>query len=262
MVGNSNIAFGINSKLIEDAVNMPVVNLGFHGGVGNAFHEEMAKINLNSGDIIIVCHSTFSDDNKIADLEQVWGAIEYHKDVWEILRPEDYLYVLRSFPRYWLRTLLKKITPGERVIAQGPYSRQGINKYGDALVKPQKGQKSPEKIFLPGKMDIPEVNDTCAKRLNKLNEFAKSKGAVVLIAGYPIGKGENTPPVEKYKEFQKNLREKLECEVISDYMDYFIPYEYFYDTVLHLNEEGTDIRTKQLISDIKKWQEKQKNIPL
>ena len=41
LVGNSNVAFGINSKMIEDALGMPVVNLGLHGAMGNTFHENM-----------------------------------------------------------------------------------------------------------------------------------------------------------------------------------------------------------------------------
>ena len=42
LVSNSNLAFGIQSDLIEDAFEMPVVNLGLHGGLGNAFHESVS----------------------------------------------------------------------------------------------------------------------------------------------------------------------------------------------------------------------------
>ena len=57
LLGNSNLAFGIDSKMLEESMNMPVVNMGLHGGDGNAFHEEMAKINVVSGDIYVLCHS-------------------------------------------------------------------------------------------------------------------------------------------------------------------------------------------------------------
>lgn len=59
LVGHSNLSFGIDSKRLEDAMKMPVVNLGLHGGLGNAFHEEIAKLNINEGDIVVVCHSSF-----------------------------------------------------------------------------------------------------------------------------------------------------------------------------------------------------------
>ena len=51
LLGNSNLAFGMNSEKIEDALGMPVVNMGLHGGLGNAFHEEMGKMNVTEGDI-------------------------------------------------------------------------------------------------------------------------------------------------------------------------------------------------------------------
>ena len=43
LIGNSNLAFGIDSEKIENSVGMPVVNLGLHGSLGNEFHESMAK---------------------------------------------------------------------------------------------------------------------------------------------------------------------------------------------------------------------------
>ena len=41
LIGNSNVAFGFDSEMIEEAFGMPVVNMGLHGALGNAFHEEM-----------------------------------------------------------------------------------------------------------------------------------------------------------------------------------------------------------------------------
>ena len=67
LVSNSNLAFGIQSDLIEDAFEMPVVNLGLHGGLGNAFHERMPLFNITIGDIIVISHLDYSDDDKISD---------------------------------------------------------------------------------------------------------------------------------------------------------------------------------------------------
>ena len=86
-----------------------------------------------------------------------------------------------------------------------------------------------------------------------LDDYVKTKKATLLIAGYPIGYGEFTPPAEEFEKFQNELARKLESEIISDYRDYFIPYEYFYGTGLHLTEKGAEIRTKQLIQDIKNY---------
>ena len=252
LVGNSNLSFGMNSAMVEEAINMPVVNLGLHGGLGNVFHENMAKLNINSGDVVIICHSNFSDDDRIIDALLAWITLEYHRDLWDIVRGKDYPSLLQRYPIYWLKALKECIL--RTVQADTSYTRHSFNKYGDVMKKSENGRVPHEKMFKPGRIERPKINDTCINRLNLLNKFVRQREAVMLVAGYPIGYGEYTPPAEQYKEFQRELASRLDCEVISDYTDYFIPYEYFYDTILHLDEEGTRIRTTQLIKDIKNWQ--------
>lgn len=255
LAGNSNFSFGIDSAMIEDALNMPVVNLGFHGGLGNAFHEDTTRLSINSDDIVIVCHSTYSDDNRITDTELCWATLEYRKDLWEILRLEDYCDMAEGFPKCWLKSLMTFagwIFPSKP--STSSYSRRAFNKYGDVTLKPDEGLKDESEIFRLGIEKLPEVNDTCISRLNALNRYAKERGATLLVAGYPISRGKYSPPAEGYDRFQSELRDKLDCPVISDFRDYFMPYSCFYDTRLHLNKEGARIRTQQLISDIKRWQ--------
>ena len=62
-----------------------------------------------------------------------------------------------------------------------------------------------------------------------------------------------TADKEEFIDFKKKLEDELDCDVISDYTDYFIPYKYFYNSKMHLTEEGTEIRTRQLIFDLEKW---------
>ena len=255
LVGNSNLAFGINSKMIQDSLKMPVVNLGLHGGLGNAFHENIAKLNINSGDIVVVCHTNFSDNDTISDNLLAWVTVEYHKELWEILRGKDYPGMLRAYPHYLHRTIMLYLTfQGNKKPQNTSYARTSFNEYGDICFRPSEGITQP--IFNDNSVKVPEINDVCTKRLNELNNYVKTRGATLLIAGYPICYGQFTPPVEEFEKFQNKLAEQVECEIISDYKDYFIPYEKFYNPFLHLDEEGTEIRTAQLIKDIKKWQEK------
>ena len=168
LVGNSNLAFGMDSEMLENTINMPVVNLGLHGGLGNAFHENIAKLNINSGDIVIICHSTYSDDNKISNIELCWITLEYHKDLWKILRPEDYYEMAVAFPKYWVKSLMAfigRMIP--RKIVPTVYSRKVFNKYGDVAVKPDIDRESESKMFKAGVEKVPEVNDTCTYRLNE-----------------------------------------------------------------------------------------------
>lgn len=102
LIGDSNVAFGVRSELIEEALDMPVVNMGLHAGLGAAFHEEMAKLNVNPGDIIIICHLRFNDkdimDETAASL--AWITIENHLELWKMIRLKDVPMMIKTFPTY------------------------------------------------------------------------------------------------------------------------------------------------------------------
>lgn len=105
LIGDSNLSFGINSELIETELGMPVVNMGYHGGIGNAFHEEMSKINIQEGDIYIIGHSTFADDDTIGDI-YAWVSLENHSHLWRtLIRAKDIMPMIRSFPWYLRKCL-------------------------------------------------------------------------------------------------------------------------------------------------------------
>jgi hypothetical protein len=256
LVGNSNLSFGIHSEMIEEEFGMPVVNLGFHGGVGNAFHENVARINIEEGDIVIVCHSNYSDDNTIFDIMLAWNTIEYHSDLWKILRTSDIPDMAGGYPKYVFESAMIWVRGHANMTNDSCYSRSAFNEYGDVVYKPEDGSDI-YKIFNDSTITAPQVNDVCAERLNELNRTIKGKGATLLIAGYPIGRGEGSPPESEYVSFQKDLEAAMDCDVISNFTDYFYPYEYFYNTTLHLTEQGATVRTEQLIKDLHRWMENQ-----
>ena len=254
LVGNSNLAFGIYSDQIEEAIGMPVVNLGLHGGLGNAYHEEIAKLNINEGDIVIVCHSNYEDEDVISDPELAWVTYDYNEKVWPIIRKKDYLTMLKAYPAYLRDSYFLWITRRGNLEPGNVYSRSAFNQYGDVIAKDDSEQMNTDELFKGNKISVPSINDTCINRLNNLNQYCKDRGATLLIAGYPIAYGEYSEYSEKdFNTFQSELASRLDCDVISDYSDYFFPYDYFYNTNMHLNEKGANARTKQLIEDIKNW---------
>ena len=100
LIGDSNLAFGIQSQRIEDELGMPVVNLGLHCVLGNAFHEQMAKLNIGGGSIVVVCHTSFSDTDEIIDPTYAWLALNYDKESFDIIRNKDWGRMVAAYPRY------------------------------------------------------------------------------------------------------------------------------------------------------------------
>ena len=254
LVGNSNVAFGFRSDIIEEEMGMPVVNLGLHAGLGNAYHEQIAKLGINKDDIVVVCHSEYSDEDTIEDTTLAWITYDYHNELWPIIRLKDYKDMFMAYPTYFKKTcLLYKQHEGNKDTG-GCYSRSAFNEYGDVVFKHESGQMDVEQFFSTTPINVPEINDTCINRLNKLNDFCTDKGARMVIAGYPIAYGQYAEfNASDFDTFQNRLNEKLECDVISAFSDYFYPYQYFYDTSLHLTDEGALKRSEQLVSDLKNW---------
>lgn len=247
LVGNSNVAFGFESKLIEEALGMPVVNLGLHGGVGNAFLEEMAKVNIGEGDLVIHCPTNFADEDAIGDATLVWSALEYNWELWKIPRLKDWGKLIPGYPEYAMYAI-KRWTGRSQGTESAAYTRSVLNEYGDVYLRPDT-----EQFQFVDPVEPRPIDDTFIRRTNAFHRYTQKKGAQLLIAGYPIGYGELTAPTEDFIAFQQTLESRLDCPVISDYTDYFIPYELYYDTAFHLSEEGARIRTMQLIEDIQTW---------
>lgn len=253
LLGNSNLVFGINSKMIEDDLGMPVVNMGLHASAGNAFHEEMARYNVTKGDIYIICHTEFSDSDTMSDIPFCWSIIENHFQLWKILRRSDVYPMLKAYPIYLKKCINLYVENSGNIDPGSVYGRGAFNEYGDVYLEREGGHYTFDKPVKP-----PEINEITTDRINELNKWLKKRGATLLVAGYPIGKGDLTVDEKEFVDFQKELERKLDCEVISQYTDYMYDYKYFYDTEWHLSSEGADMRTMQLIEDIKNWQENKK----
>lgn len=250
LIGDSNLAFGINSEMLEEEFGMPVVNMGLHGSMGNAFHEEMAKANLCEGDIIVVAHTSYADQDKITDPVTAWLAVENHPQLWRLIRPKDIPDMYFAFPTYAKKALTLWASKEGNIQDHGTaYSRLAFNEFGDVSFERQ----TQKYTFTEKSVHVPNVNAVCTDRLNRLNRYVTDRGASLVIAAYPIACGAFTPPEQEYVQFQQNLQAAVDCPVISDYRDYFLEYAYFYDTEYHLTQEGADLRTEQLIRDLKRW---------
>lgn len=249
LIGNSNLAFGINSEEIEEAFEMPVVNMGLHGGLGNIFHERMALSDVSEGDIYIICHSSYSDDGTISDRDLAWITIEDHFDLWKILRFEDIKPMFEAYPVYVKKCISLWLTDSGNCDSGDVYSRTAFNEYGDIEWE----DNGLECSMAAGSIEVSEISDNVVQRLNELNEYLRERGATLLLAGYPIADTFDRPVDEKYDLFQKELMEKMEVPVISNYLDYVYPVDYFYNTRFHLNNEGKEIRTRQLIEDLQMY---------
>ena len=246
LVGNSNVAFGFRSDMIEAAFGIPVVNTGLHGAIGNPFAEQVCKLNPHEGDIYIVCHTSFDDRDSISGLE-TWYTIENNFALWKLIRIKDIDTMVKAFPSYLAKCYKLWFTHEGNLASPGHYTRSAFNEYGDMAVP--RIERVTE--FSSGDIYIPPITDAETKRLNKLAKYLEKRGAKLVMAAYPIVNIDSTPSDESYDELTEDLRNAYDFPVISDYKNYKMDQDLFFDTVYHLNDEGVIVRTEKLIEDIR-----------
>ncbi len=248
LVGDSDLVFGIDSAKIEKEVGMSVVNMGLHAGLGDEFLLNMAKFYSEPGDVVVVSFVRYIIGDDTSNEELTWVTLENRFKLYRFIAPKDSYRMIKAFPSYLRDAINLWLTGRGNLKEETGYSRSYFNEYGDSEFE------RPEQIQLFKDSDgLPALSDEFVEHFNNLCHELNERGVKVVVAAPPIYVCENTPSKEEYKAFEETLRSKLDCEVISDFTEYYMDKDYFWDSKFHLNEKGVPIRTELLINDIKVW---------
>lgn len=249
LIGNSNLAFGMDSEFLEKQINRPVINMGLHGGTGNCFNERAALLDVHEGDVYVICHTNYDDNDEIKNPLLAWITLENHYELYGLVRGKDWPCMIKAYPTYLRKCLEMWRTETGNEETDDAYRRSAFNERGDDYYP------RPETL---GDIDystavVHHINEETAGRLNELYKTLKGKGADMVIAAYPIPMHENAASPQEYADFTAELSEALDAPVISDFQEYMYDTSYFYDTYAHLTDTGVYVRTSQLAADLNKY---------
>ena len=245
LVGDSNVAFGFDSEMIQNAFNMPVVNFGLHASLGQDFHTDMIKAYIKKGDIVILAPAGYNYKIRSFDCVMAWVTIENHFDLWKGISYQNYPRMLAAFPTYLKRAIGLFITNKGNRVEDSPWGRQDFNIYGD--------YSHPRPICRIDGDNYSQYfqSDTLNEQLrdywNDYNKYVLSKGATLYMSAPPILSVTLDVDLDA---MQKQLDDELDFPMISNLKDYIYPLEDFYDTGFHLNDNGKVLRTQQFIKDL------------
>lgn len=258
LVGDSSLAFGMNSAFIEEAFGMPVVNMGLHASLGLTLTMDLVKPYLHEGDILIFLPANYRYcGTEITDPVVAWLAIENDFSLLKNIPIRHYGQLTEAFPAYFKKALYHWLTgTGNGEQTSVPYSRAGFNEYGDvAADRPQNimaGGIIKDFVFYVDK-ENPNYNPELIEYLNEYYEYTEKKGVVFLQAAPPIYDKSMVCTEQELGEYQEELDAALDSPFISDMKDYIYPSDYFFDTNNHMTTKGAAARTEQLIADLQTW---------
>lgn len=247
----SNTLYGMETNIIEKALNIPVVNMAIHAGLKTDYILYRAKKILNSGDIIIL---PFEYQNLTWDGEEEESRSDYvlthDKDFFlkELSLKEKLSMIYSITPINLINSLKEQLSiTKEAQIGKG-YTSITLNKNGDETYKDGYTNKK-HKPF-----ELPERHETLG--LEKIKDFNKwcKENNIRLFVTFPNTINHKEYFQEPYNKYFNTLLEYFsenKIEVIGKPVDSLYPINYFYDTNYHMNKKGAEIRTEEFLGKLK-----------
>ena len=258
-VGNSAVAFGINSDLVgSELVGYKVVNLGLYGAIGTRTMIDLSKANINEGDIVVVCPEPYKQTSSLYfSAKEMWRAADSDFSMLQMLPYEQNGYMVGAFPGY-VAEKIQYSSSEEKPMNTGVYSRSAFKRengqYADYVVADRPynmmgggydGTNLPllsKDVFGEGFLDY----------LNDYASFVKDRKASLYFGFCPLNSlslGDNK--AKDADDFYDYLDEKLNFPLLGHPAKYFFDYRFFYDNNVHMNSAGMSHYTSALVEDLK-----------
>lgn len=251
-LGDSNLAFGLDSKRIMDSTHCNVQNAGLHGGIGLQYCIQEYEDLIMKGDIVVICCAYDQYTNgrggqstlPVVIFHNHWHGInKLTLPLWKVF--------LSGFHSIFSQ-------PDDEVLcSERAYRASYFNEYGDEA---KHWEMNPLDSIPKGKLGNQHVNKVLMRYLFKRVTEWEGRGAQVLFMPAAI-------PQDYYDESREALL-KIEKELIRRGHPFMVPIDscvydesFMYDCLYHLNKEGVDRFTGQMIEALKQQMHEDSNMP-
>lgn len=240
-VGGSNLFYGLDSKRIQDSLNMEVINTGLAAPIGLKYMLDDISLYAKEGDIIVFAPEwqhfytvMYSQGDALSTVMRLAG---WKK--WKLLNTEQLIHVMEGIPNLLLGNINSYVIKSSQKLR--------INECGDLIDHWDK-----KKIYRSHPKSITE-------------KFDKDFGAY-FIAGlkklqtrcqvYMIPPSTCDKAFEKWKPQVEEVTEFLDREgfpFLYSPKESSFPENMMYDTDYHLNKKGVDKRTGRIIEALRPY---------
>lgn len=224
-----------------------VANLGLHEGFGHLFSSELAKANINEGDIVLLGYEYgWPIDFETLDQRLIMSGIDSDLEIYTRIpvgRWKDFVGYLFKYAE------IKNLYEG----ASGIYSREAFDS--------ETGQMIIERNFnleynadIHGVVDISEVkiSDEAKTYLIDFKQFVEQRGASIYFISPPVAMDGVACDYREFDRLKQREEEEIGIPYISNPVDYIFPCELMADTIYHCNSTGEKVRTELLIHDLRR----------
>jgi len=258
LVGGSNLAFGIDSRMMQDSLHLRVVNMGLYAKLGLRYMLAQVKPYIKSGDIVVIVpeydqfYGNFSEGDQTlntallyAPADRIGDFVKSYSVIDVVLRPRVE-NVRRSFFQAAASALGVKdkyFPPDTNPV----YNRHSFNQFGDVVSHLGKKSMNPDSIYVKELPPPKDFNKRTLSELNEIGDAARERGAhaYFLFPSYIDRSYKmNTGAIDWLKD---RLSKGMNVPILGSPADFVYPSNWFFDTRFHLNELGRGPRTVKMI---------------
>ncbi len=258
LVGGSNLAFGIDSRMMRDSLNVNVVNMGLYAKLGLRYMLAQVKPYIRPGDVVVVVpeydqfYGKFSEgDNTLntallyAPSDRIGDFVKSYSVVDVVLRPR-----VENVRRGFLQAAADAFGMKNEYFPPDTnpvYNRRSFNQYGDMMSHLGRKSMKPDAIYAGNLPPAREFSRAAVEELNDIADAARSRGAQVyfLFPSYMDRAYSNNSGA--IADLQRRLKKEMRIPILGTPKDFVYPSNWFFDTRYHLNELGRGPRTTKMI---------------
>ncbi len=246
IVGGSGSAYSIDSKMLEDSLKIPVVNMAVAYGLGLEYMLEEVKESIGKGDKILVIpefYLPYEGNRKLMTLVNDLNSDAYKFSKLDLL--EKINFILVNFQRVGSSIFYKIL---KKANDENITYRSSFNEMGDMVFHLDKKNIRPlkDKEKLYNNLYNNEIN-----HLNTFMKYVKLKDAEVFYSfpAYPITEFQANKGAINF--FEKRIKEKFIGNILNSVEVNLYPEADFFDTVYHLNKNGRAKRSEYLVKTLR-----------
>jgi len=257
-VGGSNLAFGLDSRMIRDSLNVNVVNMGLYAKLGLRYMLAQVKPYIRPGDVLVIApeydqfYGKFSEgDNTLntallyAPADRIGDFIKSYSVIDVVLRPRA-----ENIRRGFLQATAEAFGVKDKYFpldTNPVYNRRSFDHYGDMMAHLGRKSINPDSIYVGRLPPESEFNERTLDDLNVIGDEARVRGAHAYFLfpsyidrSYALNAG-------AIAWLEQRLRKDMRITVLGTPKDFVYPSNWFFDTRYHLNELGRGSRTVKMI---------------
>jgi len=258
IIGNSSVAFGVDTSIIEDELkadgfSYTVCSFGLYGSIGTKAMLDLSEKYIGEGDIVL-----FSPEIEAQSLSlyfsstEMWRAADSDFSILPDISLDDFGVMVGGFTSYAAEKF-SYILSGEKASSGEVYSKASFNSRCDMVVERAYNIMSGgADENNPISLDCALFGDDFISYVNEYYSYIKSAGGEMYYSFAPMNKLSLSENYESELDLLADyISDKFDFLLLGDPHRYAMDSYWFYDSNFHLNSSGAVLRSIYLTDELK-----------